>query len=283
MCGNFLTLLSNSKLLKGLLVRSFIVFVFHLWQLSVWSKVLPEKLIGLQLVKKFPAFCGTRRFIIAFTRARHLSLSWDVPDDPMPEVSLAVSSDVTPYSFASNYQSIGEAYCFYLHGRRLACKRRQYVCNVWTPLQNCSSLYVWRRQPATHPLGSSCIPDHGVTSAVWCVEQHVSYGHNYELRIVSWGILRSCLRRGWVRTLQRSCQGETKRFVRTDSRHFRSVNHVRFYTVTHLSQISGFTKPNTNTTYYTDWRNYRRDGSDFRVIKTGLFVIFFTPLWFVLG
>jgi hypothetical protein len=27
-------------------------------------------------VKKFPAFYGTRRFITAFTRARHLSLSW---------------------------------------------------------------------------------------------------------------------------------------------------------------------------------------------------------------
>jgi hypothetical protein len=28
-----------------------------------------------QLVKKFPTFYGTRRFIIVFTRARHLSLS----------------------------------------------------------------------------------------------------------------------------------------------------------------------------------------------------------------
>jgi len=48
-------------------------------------------------------------FITAFTRARHLSLSWDVPDDPMPEVFLAVSWDGTPYSFAGNYHSIGEA------------------------------------------------------------------------------------------------------------------------------------------------------------------------------
>ena len=35
-----------------------------------------EKLTGLQLVKKFPAFYGTRRFITAYTSARHLSLSW---------------------------------------------------------------------------------------------------------------------------------------------------------------------------------------------------------------
>jgi hypothetical protein len=43
--------------------------------LSPWSRGLLEKLTGSQLVKKFPAFYGTRRFITAFTRARHLSLS----------------------------------------------------------------------------------------------------------------------------------------------------------------------------------------------------------------
>ena len=44
--------------------------------LNPWCRVLPEQLTGLQLVKKFPAFHGTRRFIIALTRVRHLSLSW---------------------------------------------------------------------------------------------------------------------------------------------------------------------------------------------------------------
>jgi len=33
----------------------------------------------LQLVKKFPAFHGTRRFITALTSFRHLSLSWASP------------------------------------------------------------------------------------------------------------------------------------------------------------------------------------------------------------
>jgi len=37
--------------------------------------VLLEKLPASQLVKQFPAFYGTRRFITAFTSARHLSLS----------------------------------------------------------------------------------------------------------------------------------------------------------------------------------------------------------------
>jgi hypothetical protein len=40
-----------------------------------WSRVLPEKLKRPELLKKFPAFYETRRFITAFTRARHLSLS----------------------------------------------------------------------------------------------------------------------------------------------------------------------------------------------------------------
>ena len=44
--------------------------------LTPWSRVLLEKLSGLQLVKKFPAFYGARRFITALTSARHLSLSW---------------------------------------------------------------------------------------------------------------------------------------------------------------------------------------------------------------
>ena len=39
------------------------------------SRVLPEKLTSPQLVKKFPAFYGTQRFITTFTTACHLSLS----------------------------------------------------------------------------------------------------------------------------------------------------------------------------------------------------------------
>ena len=51
--------------------------------LTPWCRVLLEKLIGLQLVKKFPAFHGTRRFITALTSVRHLSLSWASPIQPI--------------------------------------------------------------------------------------------------------------------------------------------------------------------------------------------------------
>ena len=42
-------------------------------------RVLLEMRTGLQLVKKSPAFHGTRRFITALTSVRHLSLSWVSP------------------------------------------------------------------------------------------------------------------------------------------------------------------------------------------------------------
>ena len=44
-------------------------------ELTPCSRVLLEKLTGFQLVKKFPTIYGARRFITAFTSARHLSLS----------------------------------------------------------------------------------------------------------------------------------------------------------------------------------------------------------------
>ena len=42
-------------------------------------RVLLEKLTGLQVVKKFPAFHGTRMFITALTSVCHLSISWASP------------------------------------------------------------------------------------------------------------------------------------------------------------------------------------------------------------
>ena len=44
-----------------------------------WCRVLLEKLAGLQLVKKYPAFHGNRKFITALTSVSHLSLSWASP------------------------------------------------------------------------------------------------------------------------------------------------------------------------------------------------------------
>ena len=51
------------------------IFRANIYLLTPWCRVLLEKLTGLQLVKKFPAFHGTRRFITVLTSVRHLSLS----------------------------------------------------------------------------------------------------------------------------------------------------------------------------------------------------------------
>ena len=71
-CTNWpMTTASVYVLLYSLGVRCYI--------LTPWCRVLLEKLTGLQLVKKFPSYHGTRRFITALTRIRHLSLSWASP------------------------------------------------------------------------------------------------------------------------------------------------------------------------------------------------------------
>jgi len=58
---------ANSRILPNSLLT---------YLLTPRSRVLLQKLTGFQLVKKFPPFYGTQKFITAFKSARHLSLSW---------------------------------------------------------------------------------------------------------------------------------------------------------------------------------------------------------------
>ena len=64
--------------LPGFKISNFCIQLLA-YLLTPWCRVLLETLTGLQLVKKFPAFHGTRRFITALTSVRHLSLSWASP------------------------------------------------------------------------------------------------------------------------------------------------------------------------------------------------------------
>ena len=67
--------------MQKLLACQKLVWTLHLltYLLTPWCRVLLKKLTDLQLVKKFPAFHGTRRFITALSSVRHLSLSWANP------------------------------------------------------------------------------------------------------------------------------------------------------------------------------------------------------------
>ena len=61
------------------MVRDFFTITSVTYLRTPWCRILLEKLIGLQLVKKFPAFHWSRRFITALTSVRYLSLSWANP------------------------------------------------------------------------------------------------------------------------------------------------------------------------------------------------------------
>jgi hypothetical protein len=57
---------------RGQMSESFLLsFLFF----PPWSRVISEKLTGLQLVTKYPTVYQSRRFITAFTRASHLTPS----------------------------------------------------------------------------------------------------------------------------------------------------------------------------------------------------------------
>ena len=85
--------------------------------LTPWCRVRLEKLTGLQLVKKLPAFHETGRFITALTSVRHLSLSWASPIQsiyPHPtswrsvlilftHLRLGLPSGLLPYGYLLKY------------------------------------------------------------------------------------------------------------------------------------------------------------------------------------
>ena len=64
---------------SSICVASELSTAHHTYLLTPRCRVLLEQPTGLQLVKKFPAFHGTRRFITALTSARHQSTSWASP------------------------------------------------------------------------------------------------------------------------------------------------------------------------------------------------------------
>ena len=80
--------------------RSLYLFTYLLtYLLTPWSRVLLVKVTGSQIVNKFPAFYDTRRFLTAFTRARHLSLSWIISVRSVPPHPTSWSSVLIPSSY----------------------------------------------------------------------------------------------------------------------------------------------------------------------------------------
>ena len=79
--------------------------------LTPWCRVLLEKLTGLQLVNKFSAFHGTRRFITALTNVRHLSYRRDKLRPLVNTITnfITVQQDAT---YLVYYISVDSSTCF---------------------------------------------------------------------------------------------------------------------------------------------------------------------------
>jgi hypothetical protein len=65
-----------------------------------WGRDLPEKLTVPQLLKKFPAFYGTRRFITVFTRAPP-TCPYPEPDQSSPCLPIPLLQDPLQECFPS--------------------------------------------------------------------------------------------------------------------------------------------------------------------------------------
>ena len=79
--------------------------------ITTCSRVLLKKQADFQLVKKFPAFYGTRRFITAVISARQLSLSWassiqSIPPHPTSRRSPILSQLDPVHTPTSHFQKI---------------------------------------------------------------------------------------------------------------------------------------------------------------------------------
>jgi hypothetical protein len=101
----------------------------------------------------FPAFYGTRRFITAFTRALHLSLSWARPIQPTPPqpiskrpililsvyLRLGLPSGLFPSGFPTN-----NLYAFLFSPIRDTCPAHLYIKNTQLYVYNIQLILSWK-------------------------------------------------------------------------------------------------------------------------------------------
>ena len=145
----------GTKILK---LPEFAVVLHYL--LTPWCRVLLEKLPGLQLVKKFPAFHGTRRFITALTSVRQLSLSWASPIQsiyPHPtswrsililftHLRLGLLSGLFPSSFPTKTLYTPLSHPYAPHAQPISFHRLFIVYIYYTPLHVSSTIMlIFRR------------------------------------------------------------------------------------------------------------------------------------------
>ena len=134
---------SNSASTKGcVIVSSKGTTYLPTYLLTPWCRVLLENLTGLQLVKKFPTFHGTRRFITTLTSVRHLSVSWASPIQsiyPHPtswrcililstHLCLGLPTALLPAGFPTKTLHTPSPHPFAPHAQAISFHREQHKC-----------------------------------------------------------------------------------------------------------------------------------------------------------
>jgi hypothetical protein len=100
------------------------------WSITTWGGVLLENLRVTHLLKNFPAFYETQRFVTVFTTARHWSLSWvrrihSTTSQPISLTSILILSShlrlgLSSVLFPSGYPT-EILYAFHIVSMRATC------------------------------------------------------------------------------------------------------------------------------------------------------------------
>jgi hypothetical protein len=85
-------------------ILSYLLTYLCIYLLTPWSRIHLKKLTSSQLVKKLPAFNGTRRFITAFTKTHHVPmLSQIIPVHAPPSHFLTIYLNIIPRFMPGSY------------------------------------------------------------------------------------------------------------------------------------------------------------------------------------
>ena len=125
--------------------------------LTIFSRVLPEKLTGSHLVEKFPAFFVPRMFITAFTSLGHLSPSWARPRVPLPLLASCQRTRLSPRSCETLRNIVS------FEGEELLAPRPKSKLENHPPsaVRGClfyifaATVHIWRSFPQSQPENAS--------------------------------------------------------------------------------------------------------------------------------